>query len=378
MFTTISSDLQSQLQAISSLVHEDGRVEQSKSAEIEEIGQTILKKIYAESSDLPTSARVYLEEIASSIIDKNWSDIPKPDKIKIDIQKLNSTVETLSAAILNTAIDIVELFRVLMEYKGNQAYSLSQISIMDSKSALELADAQFKQQAEANLMQFGADVAAAATQILMGAAQLGSSLKSAKNNKDLFSKTKDNLAGELSVSKNKQSRADLIASRDDYKTQLKKIENDINFEKNKKPIDVGTLANLEKTKGILETKIMQADKMLNYSENDFNRLVLDQQQMTAAISSKTDLARYKDQIRGSVIQSIKGLLDVGVSGVRLLANTEKLEADRLGAAKDMAERSSAAMKEASRNATEDLKKILGYLETIQQALASTMSVALRA
>jgi uncharacterized protein with ParB-like and HNH nuclease domain len=45
---SISSDLQSRLQSLSSLVHEDKRSSDAKSSEFEEIGNIILKKIYAE------------------------------------------------------------------------------------------------------------------------------------------------------------------------------------------------------------------------------------------------------------------------------------------------------------------------------------------
>jgi hypothetical protein len=61
-----------------------------------------------------------------------------------------------------------------------------------------------------------------------------------------------------------------------------------------------------------------------------------------------------------------------------LASNEKLEADKLESAKTMADRSANAMKEASRNASEDLKKIAQILDGILQALSSSYSNSLRA
>ena len=90
MNNTISSDLQSRLHSLSSLAHEDKRSADAKSSEFEEIGNTILQKIYAENSNLTTSARLYLEKIASSIVNDKWSDIPKPVEMKFDFQILKA------------------------------------------------------------------------------------------------------------------------------------------------------------------------------------------------------------------------------------------------------------------------------------------------
>jgi hypothetical protein len=378
MNNTISSDLQSRLLSLSSLVHEDRRSPDAKSSEVEEIGNTILKKIYAEDSNLPTSARLYLEQIASNIIDNKWSDIPPPVDMKFDFQKLKAVADIVALASLSTTIDIFELFRVMMEYKGNQAYNLAKIGIMDIDLALDLADAQFAEQKVANEMQFGADIAAGATQILMGAAQFVSSYHSLKKNVELGFKTKNNANDELTVSRDKKNLDNFTKDRDELKNRYNSLEAQINLKQNQISPNSLEISKLRYDQRKIKKELDQADSLLRSESNHVDFLSSSQKKLTSDIETKTNAARYKDQLRGSVIQSVKGLLDMVGAGVKLLASNEKLEADKLESAKTMADRSANAMKEASRNASEDLKKFAQALDGILQTLSSSVSNSLRA
>ena len=100
--------------------------------------------------------------------------------------------------------------------------------------------------------------------------------------------------------------------------------------------------------------------------------------MKQNIETQTNAARYEDQLRGGVIQSVRGLLDMVGAGIKFVASETKLEADKIEAAKTMADRSANAMKEASRNASEDLKKTAQILDGILQSLSSSLSYSSRA
>jgi len=378
MNNTISSDLQSRLLSLSSLVHEDRRSPDAKSSEVEEIGNTILKKIYAEDSNLPTSARLYLEQIASNIIDNKWSDIPPPVEMKFDFQKLKAVADIVALASLSTTIDIFELFRVMMEHKGNQAYNLAKIGIMDTDLALDLAEAQFAEQKVANEMQFGADIAAGATQILMGVAQIVSSTHSLKKNAELGFKTKNNANDELTVSRDKKNLDNFTKDRDELKNRYNSLEAQINRKQNEISPNSLEISKLRYDQRKIKKELDQADSLLKSESNHVDFLSSSQKKLTSDIETKTNAARYKDQLRGSVIQSVKGLLDMVGAGIKLLASNEKLEADKLESAKTMADRSANAMKEASRNASEDLKKFAQTLDGILQTLSSSVSNSLRA
>jgi predicted nuclease with TOPRIM domain len=378
MNNTISSDLQSRLLSLSSLVHEDRRSPDAKSSEVEEIGNTILKKIYAEDSNLPTSARLYLEQIASNIIDNKWSDIPPPVEMKFDFQKLKAVADIVALASLSTTIDIFELFRVMMEHKGNQAYNLAKIGIMDTDLALDLAEAQFAEQKVANEMQFGADIAAGATQILMGAAQIVSSTHSLKKNVELGFKTKNNANDELTVSRDKKNLDNFTKDRDELKNRYNSLEGQINRKQNEISPNSLEISKLRHDQRKIQKELDKADGLLKSESNHVDFLSSSQKKLTSDIETKTNAARYKDQLRGSVIQSVKGLLDMVGAGIKLLASNEKLEADKLESAKTMADRSANAMKEASRNASEDLKKFAQTLDGILQTLSSSVSNSLRA
>jgi hypothetical protein len=378
MNNTISSDLQSRLLSLSSLVHEDRRSPDAKSSEVEEIGNTILKKIYAEDSNLPTSARLYLEQIASNIIDNKWSDIPPPVEMKFDFQKLKAVADIVALASLSTTIDIFELFRVMMEHKGNQAYNLAKIGIMDTDLALDLAEAQFAEQKVANEMQFGADIAAGATQILMGVAQIVSSTHSLKKNAELGFKTKNNANDELTVSRDKKNLDNFTKDRDELKNRYNSLEAQINRKQNEISPNSLEISKLRHDQRKIQKELDKADSLLKSESNHVDFLSSSQKKLTSDIETKTNAARYKDQLRGSVIQSVKGLLDMVGAGIKLLASNEKLEADKLESAKTMADRSANAMKEASRNASEDLKKFAQTLDGILQTLSSSVSNSLRA
>ncbi len=378
MDNSISSDLQSRLLSLSSLVHDDKRSPETKSSEIEKISNVILKKIYAEDSNLPTSSRLYLEKIAASIIDNKWSDIPRPGEMKFDFQKLKAIADIVALSSLSTTIDIFELFRVMMEHKGNQAYNLAQIGILDTDLALRTAVEQFAKQKAANVMQLGADIAAGATQILMGGLQVVSSNHSLKKNTELGLKTKDNASDELTVSRDKRNLENFIKDRDELKSRYNAVEAQINLKQkeiNPSSLEISRLRDDQKE---IKKELDKAESLLKSESNHIDFLSASQKKLTSDIETKTNAARYKDQLRGSVIQSVKGLLDMLGSGIKYLASNEKLEADKLESAKTMADRSANAMKEASRNASEDLKKIAQSLDSILQTLSSSLSNSLRA
>jgi hypothetical protein len=366
------------LLSLSSLVHEDGRSPDVKSSEVEAIGKAILKKIYAEDSNLSISARLYLEQIASSIIDNKWSDIPPSVEMKFEFQKLKAISDIVALASLSTTIDIFELFRVIMEHKGNQAYNLSKIGIMDNSLSLELAKDQFARQAAANTMQLGADIAAGATQILMGGAQFISSSHSLKKNVELGFKTKNNVNDELTVSRDKKTLDSFTKDRDDKKNLYNSLEAQINLKQNEISPNSLEISKLRHDQRKIKKELDKADNLLKSESNHVDFLSSSQKKLTSDIETQTNAARYNDQLRGSVIQSVKGLLDIVGAGIKLLASNEKLEADKLESAKTMADRSANAMKEASRNASEDLKKIAQILDGILQALSSSYSNSLRA
>jgi hypothetical protein len=327
---------------------------------------------------LSISARLYLEQIASSIIDNKWSDIPPSVEMKFEFQKLKAISDIVALASLSTTIDIFELFRVIMEHKGNQAYNLSKIGIMDNSLSLELAKDQFARQAAANTMQLGADIAAGATQILMGGAQFISSSHSLKKNVELGFKTKNNVNDELTVSRDKKTLDSFTKDRDDKKNLYNSLEAQINLKQNEISPNSLEISKLRHDQRKIKKELDKADNLLKSESNHVDFLSSSQKKLTSDIETQTNAARYNDQLRGSVIQSVKGLLDIVGAGIKLLASNEKLEADKLESAKTMADRSANAMKEASRNASEDLKKIAQILDGILQALSSSYSNSLRA
>ncbi len=66
------------------------------------------------------------------------------------------------------------------------------------------------------------------------------------------------------------------------------------------------------------------------------------------------------------------------SVVKFAGSNAKLDADRLESAKNLTDKSSAALLEASRNAGDDLKSFMQTLSGIEQSLSSSMSNSLRA
>ena len=87
----------------------------------------------------------------------------------------------------------------------------------------------------------------------------------------------------------------------------------------------------------------------------------------------TNLERFKDQLRSSVINAVKGGLDVGVAIVRYQASKDKLDADMFEAAKNTTDRSATAMSDSARKAAEDVKSLRGTFEGIQQMLHQSQS-----
>jgi len=367
MNNTISSDLQSRLLNLSSLVHEDRRSPDAKSSEVEEIGNTILKKIYAENSNLPTSARLYLEQIASSIIDDKWSDIPKPVAMKFDFQILKGVADALALASVGTTIDLFELFGLLMKIKGDEAYNLATISIMDTKLSSAMDKQRFLEQEKSNKMELGAGIAAGALQCVQGAAQAGSNITSIVKTRRLGLET--NTAIELNK-KTADAKITLdsdMATKQELTGKYNALSNEITVVKAKNPNDP-SLDKLKETQGKVGKKLQDAKEKANESAKNYNELSSDFEALSKKIDQKTNLERFKDQLRSSVINAVKGGLDIGVAFVRFEASKAKLSADMLEAAKNTTDRSANAMSESGRKAAEDVKNLLQRMDSMLQMM----------
>jgi len=379
MNNTISSDLQSRLLCLSSLVHEDKRSPEDKSSKLEEIGNTILEKIYAENSNLPTSARVYLEKIASSIIDDKWSDIPKPIEMKFDFQKLKGVADALALASVSTTIDLFELFRFMMKQKGDEAYNLATISIMDTKLSLQLDKARFEQQEKANKMELGAGIAAGALQVVQGAAQAGSNITSIINTGRLGLEMQKGIHFNKKTAEAKIDLDSKMATKSEITSQYKKLDSELTVMKAKgDPKDAAALANLKQTKNDLKPKYEEANVEANEAAKNYNTESTISETQSKYIDQETNLERFKDQLRSSVINGVKGAFDVGVALVRFEASKAKLEADMLEAAKNTTDRSANAMSDAGRKASESVKEMARSFDGILQSLSSTTTNSLRA
>lgn len=372
MNNSISSDLQSRLLSLSSLVHDDKSAPEAKSLKMEEIGSIILKKIYAENSNLPTSSRQYLEKIASSIIDKKWSSIPKPDKLNLDFKLLKDARDALALAYLSTTIDLFELFRFMMKYKGDEAYNLAKISMKDTETSLQLEASRFSRQESANQWELGAGIAANASQIIMGGVQFGSSLHSISKNLKLSSKTRNNISDELTVSRDRRNLENFTKERDDFKGRYNSLEAQINAKKNEINPNSVEISRLRYDQRKIKTELDKADKLLKSETNHVDFLSSSQKKLTSDIETQTNAARYKDQLRNGVIQGSKGILDMVGSGLKFVASTEKLAADRLESTKNMSDRSATAMIESSKKSAEDVKKLQQFLESILQMMDASI------
>lgn len=371
MNNTISSDLQSRLHSLSSLAHEDKRSADAKSSEFEEIGNTILQKIYAENSNLTTSARIYLEKIASSIVNDKWSDIPKPVEMKFDFQILKDLSDALALASVGTTIDLFELFGMLMKIKGDEAYNLATISIEDAKLSLKLDAKRFLEQAKANQMELGAGVAAGVLQCVQGVAQAGSNSTSIVKTIRLGSETKTAINLSKETADLKIDLDSKMATKQELTGEFNALSNEISVVNAKNPNDP-SLNKLKETQGEVGKKLADANEEANNSLKNYNFSSSKLEADSKKIDRFTNLERFKDQLRSSVISAVKGGLDVGVAIVRYQGSVAKLEADILEAAKNTTDRSANAMSEFAKQANDGGKKALQCIESIQQMMDSSI------
>jgi hypothetical protein len=366
MNNSISSDLQSRLLSLSALVHDDTRTPQVKSSEFEEISNTILKKIYSENSNLPTRARLYLEQIASSIIDNKWSDIPPPVEMKFDFKMLKGVADALALASVGTVIDITELFGLLMVIKRDEAYNLARIAIMDTDLSLKLDKAKFEQQASANKMELGAGIAAGALQCVQGAAQGVSSGISVYQNTKLAMTSKDNIDKGLITSKAEIELTEFKQTRNKLGKEFNSAEKNVELMRKKHPPGHDAIKAAEDTRDKAKIAFEGAKKVVKKATIDTNELNFAQKGLESSLTIKTDRARMWDQLRSSVIQGVKGGLDIGVAFVRFAASEDKLEADMLEAAKNTTDRSANAMSDAGKKAADDNKRLQKFFEEVLQ------------
>jgi hypothetical protein len=373
----ISATLQTNLLQLSELIHQkDGAIDQKKQ-NIEEVSSKVLEEISKEYPNISTSSQQYLEKIRAAISDKDWDKIPPPSKLKADLKELSEVRSALQLAMPNATVDIYALFRVLMEHKRIQKLGLAKLSIQDNAQAIQLSSAQFEQQAVANKWQLGSDLAAAGIQTLAAIGQGVSSAKSIKKNTSLLKENEANIRQVGDLQKLKNDRANAIAEQEQLDYDIKLADQKIARLTAANPNDPA-LAALNKNRKSLNTKRDDAKNIIKQHTEIINQYDSAVQIDSARIRSKTEIATYNDQIRSAVINGTKGILDMANSVVKFAGSNAKLDADRLDSAKNLTDKSSAALLEASRNAGDDLKSFMQTLSGIEQSLSSSMSNSLRA
>lgn len=373
----ISATLQTNLLQLSELIHQkDGAIDQKKQ-NIEEVSSKVLEEISKEYPNISTSSQQYLEKIRAAISDKDWDKIPPPTKLKADLKELSEVRSALQLAMPNATVDIYALFRVLMEHKRIQKLGLAKLSIQDNAQAIQLSSAQFEQQAVANKWQLGSDLAAAGIQTLAAIGQGVSSAKSIKKNTSLLKENEANIRQVGDLQKLKNDRSNAIAEQEQLDYDIKLADQKIARLTAANPNDPA-LAGLNTNRKSLNTKRDDAKNIIKQHTEIINQYDSAVQIDSARIRSKTEIATYNDQIRSAVINGTKGILDMANSVVKFAGSNAKLDADRLESAKNLTDKSSAALLEASRNAGDDLKSFMQTLSGIEQSLSSSMSNSLRA
>jgi hypothetical protein len=299
--------------------------------------------------------------------------------MKFDFQKLKGVADALALASVSTTIDLFELFGLLMKHKRDEAYNLATISIMDTKLSLELDQAKFREQEKANKMELGAGIAAGALQCVQGLAQAGSNITSIVKTGRLGFETKKGIHFNKETADAKIDLNSKMETKSELTSKYKMLDGEINVMKAKNnPADKGALASLEKTKTDLKPEFDKANIEANKSAETFNKASAISDSQSKYIDQKTNLERFRDQLRSSVINGVKGGFDIGVAFVRYEASKAKLDADLLEAAKNTADRSASAMGDASRKASECAKEMARTFDSILQSLSSTTTNSLRA
>jgi hypothetical protein len=223
----------------------------------------------------------------------------------------------------------------------------------------------------------GSDLAAAGIQTLAAIGQGVSSAKSIKKNTSLLKENEANIRQVGDLQKLKNDRSNAIAEQEQLDYDIKLADQKIARLTAANPNDPA-LAGLNTNRKSLNTKRDDAKNILKQHTEIINQYDSAVQIDSARIRSKTEIATYNDQIRSAVINGTKGILDMANSVVKFAGSNAKLDADRLESAKNLTDKSSAALLEASRNAGDDLKSFMQTLSGIEQSLSSSMSNSLRA
>jgi hypothetical protein len=264
-----------------------------------------------------------------------------------------------------------------MEHKRTQKLGLAELSIQDSAQAIKLSSAQFDQQAVANKWQLGSDLATAGIQTLAATGQGISSARSIKQNVSLLKENEANIRQVGDIQKFKNDRANAITEQEQLDSDIKLAGQKIAHLTAANPNDQ-QLFKLNQARTTLINKRDDAQNIIKQNTAIINQYDSAVQIDSARIRSKTEIATYNDQIRSAVINGTKGVLDMANSVVKFAGSNAKLDADRLDSAKNLTDKSSSALLEASRNAGDDLKSFMQTLSGIEQSLSSSMSNSLRA
>lgn len=377
MTNQISPVLQNNLLQLSTYVHQDERAFEERKSDIEDISKAILKTINAENPNVPTGAKLYLQKIAESIIDKNWGKIPKPEVMQNDLAMLRNAADSLKNAIPNAPIDISELMRVMISFKAKNVLSMIELSILDSKQSFELQKAQFAKIDESNKFQLGAELAQHGVAALASGAQIGVGFRSIAKNSNIFQQTTENISAGTAVGRKKGVLEDMKES---YNKKLS--ENQENIKKfNKAEIDKSSSqSQLDEIKRKLDEFSAESPKSKREIECKEDELRNDESafsKKSAELEKATSNARVRDDINRAAINLTKSILDGCFSSIKYIANERKLDADKLDAAKNIAEKSSATFRDASKSASDDMRTLIQTLSSIEQSLSSAMSNALR-
>jgi hypothetical protein len=378
MSNTISSDLSAGLQQLSELANNDTLSAEDKKSALEKAGAKTLAEINAEMSSLNFTSSKFAENIARLLTDGKYNLLPSPAKMSTDLQTLRQVADALVENLNSMSIDITTIMRFLTEAQRSLSNTKSVSQIQNRKLKLEAAKNEFEAKKRANEEQLTADLLSAASEVVMGAVQLGGSVVSIIGATKNIGKSKTVLKDSHSLSNLSQDKkiahqnlADSAKNFEEFKpSALKRIKEleqiEISgFATADEKID---LKNLRNNLSTFESKFKYAQSEFSLAEKNENILskIIDTDNLN--IKASTQKFEAVQQITSSSAIIMKGLTQSIAAYYSFKASTDRLQADMQGLGKDMASQSEQSAQEASRNMMEAARNTIQSLSAAQQSI----------
>lgn len=330
----ISSELASDIEAMSRLAHDQSISESDRNQQLKELKTSVITKIHAESNSISFAGKSFLNEIKEIVEAEDWAALPGPKSIKNSLSEMKVVVAILNSLENNLPPTMEAIQRLFFEASLKMINALTSSEISSLEKQWGAAITQFEKSKQAAEAEQTSSIITASVGLGVAFGSAAAKIFVTSRSSKMFEKK---AASQEEIKKNNDTKLE----QNKAETQFKKISEetagvDTQIADARKSIaDLRAEHNRSDTSAIrkaeLNTEIATKTTELNNLQHERDSLdqsykvQKDQYKVASKIADRSSASiEQRNAAASKEVQTFRALLDITDSGGAVLQNVAKI------------------------------------------------------